>query len=77
MYVYAAATVAVSVVPVAVGDLGAVYLAAALAVGAWIMVACHRYWRDLELARARRVFLASLGYLAVLFAAIPLDVALG
>jgi heme o synthase len=76
MYLYTGATVAVSLLPVFVGDLGGVYLVAALAVGAWFTYACHGYWRQLEAPAARRVFFASLGYLAVLFAAIPLDVAL-
>jgi protoheme IX farnesyltransferase len=70
---YAFGTVAASLVPVVLGDLGAVYLLVALAAGAWLASACHDHLRRLEPATARRVFLGSLGYLAALFAAATID----
>jgi protoheme IX farnesyltransferase len=76
MYAYALGTVAVSLIPVVVGDLGLLYLAVALAAGGWLVRACHHHLRGLEPATARRVFLASLGYLGLLFAATALDVVL-
>jgi protoheme IX farnesyltransferase len=71
---YAFGTVAASLVPVVLGDLGAVYLLVALAAGAWLASACHDHLRRLEPATARRVFLGSLGYLAALFAAATIDI---
>jgi protoheme IX farnesyltransferase len=76
MYAYALGTVAVSLIPVVAGDLGVLYLAVALAAGGWLAGACHHHLRRLEPATARRVFLASLGYLGLLFAATALDVVL-
>jgi protoheme IX farnesyltransferase len=76
MWAYALGTVAVSLVPVMVGDLGLLYLAVALAAGGWFARAGHDHLRRLEAATARKVFLASLGYLGALFAATALDVTL-
>lgn len=76
MYAYAVGTVAASLVPVAVGDLGLLYLAVAVGLGAWLLAACHGHLQHLQPVTARRVFLASLGYLGVLFAATTLDVVL-
>jgi len=76
MYAYALGTVAVSLIPVVIGDLGWLYLAVALVVGGWFAGACRRHLHSLEPATARRVFLASLGYLGALFAATSLDVVL-
>jgi heme O synthase-like polyprenyltransferase len=61
---------------VLVGDLGLLYLAVALVAGGRFTRACHHHVRRLEAATARKVFLASLGYLGALFAATALDVAL-
>ncbi|MDQ3947068.1 MAG: heme o synthase [Actinomycetota bacterium] len=71
---YAYGTVAASLIPVVLGDLGAVYLLVALAAGAWLAGACHDHLRRLQPATARRVFLGSLGYLAALFAAATIDI---
>jgi len=76
MLAYALATVAASLVPVMVGDLRALYLLVALSGGAWLTGRCHDHLRRLERATARRVFLASLGYLAALFLAAAADVTL-
>jgi protoheme IX farnesyltransferase len=76
MLAYALATVAASVVPVATGDLGALYLAVALAGGGWLTRACDQHLRRLEPTTARRVFMTSLGYLGALFLAAGVDVVL-
>ena len=73
---YASAALAASVVPVIVGDLGLFYLAVALAAGGWFISACRQHLGRLEPITARRVFLGSLGYLGVLFAAAALDAVL-
>jgi protoheme IX farnesyltransferase len=73
---YSVATVAASLVPVALGDLGLFYLVAAVAVGAWFIEACSRHLRRLETATSRRAFFASLAYLGTLFAAAVADVAM-
>ena len=73
---YAVATVAVTMVPVVVGDLGILYLVVAVASGGWLISACIGHLRRLEVATARRVFLGSLTYLGALFAATALDVVL-
>jgi heme o synthase len=76
MAAYALATVGVSLLPVVMGDLGALYLAVALAAGGWLVGVCHQHRRQLEPATARRVFVASLGYLGALFLAGAADVVL-
>ncbi|MDQ3943836.1 MAG: heme o synthase [Actinomycetota bacterium] len=76
MLTYALGTVAASVVPVLTGDLGALYLAVALAGGGWLTAACDQHLRRLEPATARRVFTTSLGYLGALFLAAGADVVL-
>jgi heme o synthase len=73
MTAYAVATVIVSTVPVLSGELGLLYLVAALAAGAWLVGACQRHLRSLGAGSARKVFLASLGYLGVLFLAAAMD----
>lgn len=70
---YAVATVAASVVPVLSGDLGIVYLAAAVGAGGWLVAACQRHLRALDRASATKVFVTSLGYVGVLFLAAALD----
>ena len=70
---YAVATVLASLVPAVLGDLGIVYLAAAAGAGGWLVAACCRHLRALERASASRVFVASLGYVGVLFFAAALD----
>jgi protoheme IX farnesyltransferase len=70
---YTVALVAVSVVPFALGDFGAVYLVAALVLGAVFVRLAWRLLRDTSRTAARGVFLYSLAYLALLFVAIALD----
>jgi heme O synthase-like polyprenyltransferase len=74
MLAYAVAMFAVSLVPVAVGDLRALYLAVAVTGGVWLVRDCSRHVRRLERATARRVFLGSLSYLGALFVASAVDI---
>ncbi len=76
MLAYAAATVAVSLLPAAWRGLGPTYALAAAALGAALLGLAHAYRRDLGAAGAGRLYLYSLVYLAVLFAAAALDRAL-
>jgi heme o synthase len=71
---YAAGLLVASLGPVVTGDLGAIYLVVALIAGGWFVGTCRRHLRRLEPATARRVFLASLTYLAAVFMAATLDV---
>jgi protoheme IX farnesyltransferase len=73
MLVYAVATVAVSLVPVLVGDLQTLYLAVAVGSGAWLVAACWKHLRRLLPASARAAFFTSLGYLGMLFASAATD----
>lgn len=70
---YAIATVIVSAVPVINDELGVLYLVTALAAGAWLVAACWTHVRSLGAGSARKVFLASLGYLGLLFLAAAFD----
>ena len=74
--VYSMLLVACTCVPYAAGAFGAVYLAAALALGSvllWLAVALRR---ETTPARAARLFHYSLLYLALLFVAVAVDAAL-
>jgi protoheme IX farnesyltransferase len=73
---YTAALVAGSLLPVATGTFGAVYLAAAVVLGGWFGALVLQLVRAPERRRAAVVFHASLLYLALLFAAAALDAAL-
>jgi protoheme IX farnesyltransferase len=71
---YSVGMVAVTLVPVGLGTLGAVYGASALVLGAlfvWLAVALRA---DLSRARAAKLFHYSLLYLALLFVAAAVDV---
>jgi protoheme IX farnesyltransferase len=70
---YSFALVAVTLVPVVWGTLGAVYLVAALALGAWFVVLALRLRRALTPRRASVLFHYSLAYLALLFCAMAID----
>jgi protoheme IX farnesyltransferase len=70
---YTAALVAATLVPVALGMLGPVFLAAALLLGARFVQLALRLHRDPTPAAARATFLFSLAYLALVFAAIGVD----
>ena len=73
---YTVALVAATLVPVAFGVFGLVYALPALALGGVFAWAAFRLWRDTTRARAVALFHYSLLYLALLFAALALDVSL-
>jgi protoheme IX farnesyltransferase len=70
---YSLALVAFTVVPFAAGWFGAVYLVAALVLGAAFIWLAMRLWRSLSPARASALFHYSLLYLALLFVAAAAD----
>jgi heme o synthase len=75
MLVYSLALVALTLVPVAYGGLGVIYGVAALGLGAWLLRDLRRVIRARErTGPAWRMYKASLLYLALLFAAMALDV---
>jgi len=71
--VYSVVLVAATVLPFVLGTLGAVYLAAALALGGAFLGLAWRLHRDPVPARARIAFHFSLLYLALLFTAMAVD----
>ena len=70
---YSIVLVAASLLPFALGTLGAVYLLAALALGAAFLALAVALARASTPARARRLFSFSLAYLALLFVAMGVD----
>jgi len=70
---YSALLVGVTLLPVAAGSVGLLYLACALALGAAFLYLAERLRRDLTPRRAALLFHYSLLYLALLFAAFALD----
>jgi heme o synthase len=71
--VYTIVLVAVTITPFALGTAGAVYLAAALALGAGFLWLALRLRSVLERTRAVVLFHYSLAYLALLFVAMAVD----
>ena len=63
--------------PIALTSLGAVYGVASLALGFWFVGSAARLVREGTDAAARRCFLVSLAYLCGVFAAMISDLALG
>jgi protoheme IX farnesyltransferase len=70
---WSAAFVVVTLLPGVFGLLGPLYLTAAAVLGAWCLWAAVRLVQEASDAAARRVFLVSLGHLALLFAAMLAD----
>jgi protoheme IX farnesyltransferase len=70
---YAIALTAVTILPFATGMLGGVYLVAALLLGAVFVALAVRLLRRPSQAAALRLYLSSLAYLALLFAAMAID----
>jgi protoheme IX farnesyltransferase len=70
---YTVLLVAVSVLPFVTGTFGAVYLAAALALGLLFLGLAGRLWRKRTAAAASLLFHYSLLYLALLFVAVAVD----
>jgi protoheme IX farnesyltransferase len=73
---YSGALVATTLLPVAFGSAGLVYLACALALGAVFVWLAERLRRELSPRRAALLFHYSLLYLALLFAALAVDAVL-
>jgi protoheme IX farnesyltransferase len=77
MLVYTLALVPVTLIPVALGALGWVYAAAALSLGAWFLASVARVaLREVPPAVIWKAYRGSLLYLALLFAAMAVDVTL-
>ena len=70
---YTLVLIAVTLVPVAFGMFGAIYLVAAVVLGAAFLVLAWRLYRELVPARAAVLFHYSLAYLALLFVAMAID----
>jgi heme o synthase len=70
---YSAILVAFSLLPVATGFYGGIYMAAALLLGAGFLVGAVRLLTAPSRATALRLYLASLAYLALLFCAMAAD----
>jgi protoheme IX farnesyltransferase len=73
---WTAVLVGVSVLPVAAGISGGLYLASALVLGALFLASAWRLSRAPDERRARATFSYSMLYLALLFAALAVDAAL-
>jgi heme o synthase len=71
--VYTALLVAATLIPVAAGLLGLVYLTAAVVLGARFLQLAVRLARTYAPRAARDTFLFSLAYLALIFGAMALD----
>ncbi len=74
---YALGLVPVTIAPVVLGLLGGLYLGVALAANAWFVHHALRVLRERTPESARAMFLASLGYLFALFAAMLVELAFG
>jgi heme o synthase len=73
---YAVLLYAVSQLPFCAGGLGAIYLGASVALGAAFVYGAYRLLRRADRRTALRLYLFSLAYLALLFAAMVADVRL-
>ncbi len=73
---YSALLVLVSIGPVVTGLLGTFYLVCALALGLGFMALAAMLLRNPSRPAARRLYLSSLAYLALLFIAMAVDRAL-
>ncbi len=71
--IYAAILVAFTILPFVTGMLGGVYLASALLLGGIFLVLAIRLQGDASKPAALRLYLSSLAYLALLFAAMAVD----
>jgi protoheme IX farnesyltransferase len=76
MVVYTGGLVIVTLLPGLLGLLGPLYLAAATLLGAWFLWSCVQLVQERSDAAARGVFRTSLAYLALLYAAMLIDLLL-
>jgi protoheme IX farnesyltransferase len=74
---YSVVLLAVTLLPAALGTFGLLYLVAAGVLGAVFLALAWRLWRSSTPARAGALFHYSRLYLALLFAAVALDAAVG
>jgi heme o synthase len=70
---YTLLLVGLSLLPFLSQTFGTVYVVAAIALGAWFLLLAVRLVRDTSRGNARALFLYSLAYLALMFAAIGAD----
>jgi protoheme IX farnesyltransferase len=70
---YTVLLVGLSVLPFLSQTFGLVYLVSAVLLGGWFLRLAVRLLRDTSRANARGLFLYSLAYLALMFAAIGID----
>jgi protoheme IX farnesyltransferase len=70
---YSVLLVGITVGPVLTGLFGAIYLASALALGLGFILLAHRLTAERSRSAARTLYLSSLAYLALLFAAMAVD----
>ena len=70
---YTVLLVGLTLLPFLSQTFGLVYLVSAVALGGWFLLLSVRLLRDTSRANARAMFLYSLAYLALLFAAIGVD----
>jgi protoheme IX farnesyltransferase len=70
---YGVLLVAITLMFGPVGQMGAIYLVAALVLGGWFLWHAARLWRAVTEQRAMKVFHASIVYLALLFVAMAAD----
>jgi protoheme IX farnesyltransferase len=73
---YTVLLVAVSLMFGAIAELGLVYLVSAIVLGGGYIVSSYRLWRSPDAAAAHASFRYSITYIALLFAAMAVDVAL-
>ena len=66
-------TVTITLIPFSIRDLGWLYLAAALLLGEWFIYLAVKIMRDGTKATARRLYIYSNAYLALLFLARVID----
>ena len=71
--IYCAALVPVSLLPAALGQVGALYFAGALAAGAWFLASSAAFALDRSTRAARRLMLVSVFYLPVVLTALAVD----
>jgi len=71
--VYSVVTVIVTLVLLPVARMGTIYVVAACLLGIWFIQQAVRLWRRGTPAAAMQVFKTSIGYLALLFAALGVD----
>ena len=70
---YSLLMVAITLIPFSIRDLGWLYLVAALLLGGWFIYLAVKIMRDGSKATARRLYIYSNAYLALLFLAMVID----